>query len=40
LAYLLDDLEPKISEEELQRREQEGGGRRLKEIMTDLEKRA
>jgi hypothetical protein len=33
-------LEPDISEEELQRRERQGGGRTLAEIMKDLEKRA
>jgi hypothetical protein len=33
-------MEPDISEEELDRREQEGGGRPLKEILDDLEKRA
>jgi len=33
-------LEPQISEEELRRREREGGGRKLAEIMADLEKRA
>jgi hypothetical protein len=32
--------EPYISEEELQRREAEGGGRSLAEILADLEKRA
>jgi hypothetical protein len=32
--------EPDITEEELQRREQQGGGRTLAEIMRDLEKRA
>ncbi len=32
--------EPKISEEELQRREQAGGGRSLAAILADLEKRA
>lgn len=33
-------LEPQISEEELQRREREGGGRSLADIIADLEKRA
>jgi hypothetical protein len=32
--------EPVISEEELRRREQEGGGRTLAEILADLEKKA
>jgi hypothetical protein len=32
-------IEPQISEEEIQRRLQEGGGRSLAEIMADLEKR-
>jgi hypothetical protein len=32
--------EPDITKEELQRREREGGGRTLAEIMRDLEKRA
>jgi hypothetical protein len=32
--------EPTISEEELQRREQRGGGRPLAPILADLEKRA
>jgi hypothetical protein len=31
--------EPTISEEELDRREQEGGGRPLRDILADLEKR-
>jgi hypothetical protein len=35
-----EDLDPQISEEELRRREREGGGRTLAEIMADLEKRA
>ena len=34
------DLDPKISEEELQKREQRTSGRTLAEIMADLEKRA
>jgi hypothetical protein len=34
-----DDMEPQISEEELQRREREGGGRSLQAILADLEKR-
>ena len=34
------DKEPRISEEELARREAAGGGRTLAEIMTDLRKRA
>jgi hypothetical protein len=34
----IDYTEPEISEEELQRREQEGPGRTLAEIMADLEK--
>lgn len=33
------NLEPQISEEELQRREQEGGGRNLADILRDLEAR-
>jgi hypothetical protein len=33
-------LEPQISEEELQRRERESGGRSLAVIMADIEKRA
>ena len=33
-------LEPQIREEELQRREQKGGGRKLADILRDLEKRA
>jgi len=33
-------LEPKVSEEELDRRQQQGGGRSLKSILLDLEKRA
>jgi hypothetical protein len=33
-------LEPKISEEELRRREQQGGGRPLAAILADLEKTA
>jgi hypothetical protein len=33
-------LEPQISEAELHRREREGGGRTLAEIMANLEKRA
>jgi hypothetical protein len=32
--------EPTISEEELQRREQSGGGRPLRDILADLEKLA
>jgi hypothetical protein len=32
--------EPQISEEEIQRRLKQGGGRSLAEIMADLEKRA
>jgi len=30
---------PKISDEELERRKREGGGRPLKDILSDLEKR-
>jgi hypothetical protein len=37
---LYERLEPQISEEELIRREQGGGGRTLAEIVADLEKRA
>ena len=37
---LYENLEPQISEEEIQRRIQAGGGRPLAEILTDLEKRA
>lgn len=33
-------FEPCISEEEIERRLREGGGRTLKEILADLEKRA
>ena len=33
-------LDPQISEEELDRREREGGGRALADILADLEKRA
>jgi len=33
-------MEPLISEEELQRREKQGGGRPLSAILADLEKRA
>ena len=33
-------IEPDITEEELRRREQKGGGRSLTEILADLEKRA
>jgi hypothetical protein len=33
-------MEPKISEEELSRREQQGGGRPLSAILADLEKMA
>lgn len=33
-------VEPKISEEELDRREKAGGGRPLNEILNDLRKRA
>jgi len=31
---------PRVSEEELQRRERQGGGRPLADILADLEKRA
>ena len=34
-----ESLEPQLSEEEIQRRLQEGGGRTLSEILADLEKR-
>jgi hypothetical protein len=34
------DLEPQISEEELDRRQREGGGRPLADILKDLEKRS
>lgn len=34
------DLQPRISEEELQRREKLGGGRKLADILRDLEGRA
>jgi hypothetical protein len=40
LAGRFEGVEPQISEEEIQRRKQEGGGRKLAEIMADLEKRA
>ena len=33
-------LDPQISEEELDRREREGGGRGLSEILADFERRA
>jgi hypothetical protein len=33
-------MEPRVSEDELRRRQQAGGGRTLAEIMVDLEKRA
>jgi hypothetical protein len=33
-------LEPQISEDEMRRREQKGGGRPLSAILADLEKRA
>lgn len=33
-------LEPRVSEEELDRRERVGGGRPLADILTDLEKRS
>jgi len=33
-------LDPQVSDEELDRREREGGGRSLREILADLEKRA
>jgi hypothetical protein len=33
-------IQPQISEEELNRRENEGGGRKLAEILADLESRA
>lgn len=32
-------MEPRISEEELDRREQQGGGRPLRDILADLENR-
>lgn len=34
------DVEPEISEEELDRRERAGGGRPLADILKDLEKRS
>jgi len=37
---LYEAVEPPISEEELDRREQEGGGRTLAEILSDLEDKA
>jgi len=37
---LYEMLEPGVSDEELDRREREGGGRSLREILADLEKRA
>ena len=37
---LYEGVEPPISEEELDRREQEGGGRPLAEILADRKKRA
>jgi len=33
-------MEPQITEEELQRRERQGGGRPLADILADLDKRA
>jgi hypothetical protein len=36
---LYEGVEPPLSEEELRRREQEPGGRALKDILADLEKR-
>lgn len=36
----LDPREPQISEEEIERRLRQGGGRTLAEILADLEKRA
>jgi hypothetical protein len=33
-------LEPQVSNEELRRREEKGGGRKLADILRDLEKRA
>ena len=35
---LYESLKPPVTEEELQRREQQGGGRTLSEILADLEK--
>lgn len=32
-------LDPQVSQEELQRREQKGGGRKLADILRDLEQR-
>jgi hypothetical protein len=37
---LYEMLDPGVSEEELDRREREGGGRSLREILADLENRA
>jgi hypothetical protein len=37
---LYEGLEPDISDEEIERRMREGGGRTLAEILADLEKRA
>jgi hypothetical protein len=37
---LYEKVQPQISDEELQRRRQEKGGRTLSEILADLEKRA
>jgi hypothetical protein len=34
-----DDLDPRITEEELDRREKAGGGRPLRDILRDLESR-
>ena len=36
----LRDLKPQISEEEIRRRGEAGGGRKLADILRDLEKRA
>jgi hypothetical protein len=40
LGWVYEGLEPQVSEEELDRRGREEGGRTLAEILADLEKRA
>ena len=40
LRCVYEDLEPQVSEEELERRSREEGGRSLAEILADLEKNA
>jgi hypothetical protein len=38
--YTEEDLDPGVSDEELQRREQAGGGRPLADILADLRRRS